>query len=74
MDQKVVCMFLLILGVSHGLQCYGGDYGTGKKNFDAATARKLACRDNEDVCQKSMYYIISNLLLKYNVPIENPQF
>ena len=58
MDQKVVCMFLLlVVGTSHGLQCYEGDFGT-EDNFDPANATKVTCdADHEDVCIKSMYIL-----------------
>ena len=54
MDQKVVCVFLIILGMSHGLQCYFGDYGGRRGNFDATTAMKGTCEEYEDVCVKCM--------------------
>ena len=58
MDQKVVCMFLLlVVGTSHGLQCYEGDFGT-EDNFDPANATKVTCdADHEDICIKSMYIL-----------------
>ena len=58
MDQKVVCVFLLIIGICHGLQCYKV-FGHGREdNFDAATARKITCQDWQDVCVKGIQYII----------------
>ena len=60
MDQKVVCVFLVILGMSHGLQCYNGDYGGSMGNFDATTAMRRTCYGrviegvSQDVCFKSM--------------------
>ena len=57
MDQKVVCVFLIMLGVSHGLQCYV--YPTSIEdtgNFDPATATKETCDEDDDVCIKSIDY------------------
>merc|ERR1712062_1176 len=51
MDQKVVCMFLLMLGISHGLECYHGKLATGE-NFNATIASKVTCQDNQNVCFK----------------------
>ena len=58
MDQKVVCVFLLILGMSHGLQCYGYRHSyEDMDNFDPATAAtKVTCDEDEDVCVKSIDY------------------
>merc|ERR1712062_38366 len=51
MDQKVLCVFLFMLGISHGLECYFGDLMTGD-NFDATTFTKETCENNDDVCMK----------------------
>merc|ERR1712062_242563 len=58
MDKKVVCVFLLMvgLGISHGLQCYGGIHGLGipgaHPNFDPFVF-KGPCYDEDDVvCAK----------------------
>merc|ERR1719414_1655558 len=51
MDQKVVCMFLLTLGISHGLECYL----TNGENFNATIASKVTCGDDENVCFKQVY-------------------
>ena len=61
MDQKVVCVFLIMLGVSHGLQCYVyptsiEDMADNADNFDPATAEKETCDEDEDVCVKSLDY------------------
>ena len=53
MDPKVSCVFLLMLGVTYGLQCYTGDFGF-EDNFDAANAAKETCREDQDGCYKSM--------------------
>ena len=53
MDTKVACVFLLMLGASHALQCYSGDFGF-EDNFDAANAAKETCREDQDGCYKSM--------------------
>ena len=56
MDQKVVCVFLIMLGMSYGLQCYV--YPTSIEemgmDFDPATAEKETCDEDEDVCIKSI--------------------
>ena len=57
MDQKVVCVFLLILGMSHGLQCYNYPHSIeDMDNFDHATATKVICDEDDDVCVKSIDY------------------
>ena len=58
MDTKVACVFLLMLGVTHALQCYSGIFGF-EDNFDAATATKRTCHSYYadvvyDGCFKSM--------------------
>ena len=56
MDPKVACVFLLMLGVTHGLQCYSGYFGF-EDNFDAANATKETCYSDYadyDVCFKCM--------------------
>ena len=51
MDQKAVCVFLLMLGASHALQCYSGDFGSWRgPNFDAANAAKETCDEDQDIC------------------------
>ena len=74
MDQKVVCMFLILimLGISYGLKCY--DFSGLEENFDATTATQQTCEDYEDVCMKRMYCIVKNLLCTKLQCIENPQF
>ena len=62
MDQKVVCMFLLlVVGTSHALQCYESDFDPNfatEDNFDPANATKVTCdADHEDICIKSMYIL-----------------
>ena len=60
MDQKVVCIFLIMIGMSHGLECYKGTNVGAEDNFDAVTATKRTCYDrviegvSQDVCFKSM--------------------
>merc|ERR1712062_305735 len=59
MDQKVVCMFLLlVVGTSHGLQCYTGQPSPGDRgtedNFDPANANKVTCDADHDVCIKTI--------------------
>ena len=56
MDQRVVCIFLIMIGMSHGLECYKGWTWGGEDNFDAATATKATCYDwvIEDICVKGM--------------------
>ena len=67
MDQKVVCMFFLMLGISHGLECYHGELAIGE-HFNATTFTKETCENNDDVCMKRTYCcIIKNLLVNYNV-------
>ena len=46
-----------MLGMSYGLQCYV--YPTSIEdmdNFDPATATKVTCDEDEDVCVKSIDY------------------
>merc|ERR1712029_596677 len=52
MDQKVFCIFLLMVGITHGLQCYWGH--SDEDNFDAATAQKDLCPAHYDVCFKTI--------------------
>ena len=51
MDKKLIFVFVILVGVSEGLKCYGhGPMDT----FNATKEEEYQCMDQDDVCVKSM--------------------
>ena len=77
MDSKVFFVFLLLVGISHGLECYIHNYNGPQypeeiqENDDPV---RVQCPAGFDLCATSMYCIsILKLITKLRC-IENPQF
>ena len=52
MNQKLIFMLVILVGVSEGLKCY--QHVWTKDTFDATKASDQQCSDQEDVCLKGM--------------------